>query len=177
MTESQEVQGIVDEQQIENARVGYQVATSLWSSRAGEFWSQFNAMLTANSIVLAAATVAVISQQPLLLLSLGVPFAGLALCASWLVLHTRAVGYNEYWVNSARELEEQFLNNPVRTLSRGGFFADGQTVNLLIDGKPKPLRMPWIGRMFRVRHAVRLVIAVFTVMYLAILVWALRSLS
>ena len=174
MTESQEVQETIDEQQIENARVGYQVAASLMSSGAQEFWSQFEAIMTANSIVLAAATVAVSGQQSIPLLSLGVPFVGLALCASWLVLHARAVGYNEYWANSARELEEQFLNNPVRTLSRGGLFADGQTVKPLIDGKPKPLRMPWIGRMFRVRHAVRLVIAVFAIMYLAILVWGLN---
>ncbi len=173
MTESQEVQETIDEpQQIENARVGYQVAASLRSSGAQEFWSQFEAMMTANSIVLTAATFAVNGQQSMPWLSFGMPVAGLALCALWLALHERAVGYNKYWNDSARELEERFLK-PVRTLSRGGLFADGQTVKPLIDGKPKPHTMPCIGRI-RVRHTVRLIITVFAVMYLAILVCGLN---
>jgi len=183
MTESQEVQETIDEQQIENARVGYQVATSLWNSRAGEFWSQFNAMLTANSIVLAAATattaVAVSAPESipslksiLSLLSIGVPIVGLALCALWCALHERASGYNEYWARSARELEEQFLNDPIKTLSWGALFGEGEPIQF--DGDPKPLRMNRIGRI-RVRHTVRLIIAVFVVMYLAILVWGLRG--
>jgi hypothetical protein len=172
-TESQEVQKAIDERQIENARVGYQVATSLWSSRAEVLWSQFNAIMTANSVVLAAAILAASNPQSTVL-SIGMPVVGLVLCVLWLVLHARGVGYTLYWALSARELEEQFLNNPVRILSRGGLFADGQAVKLVIDGEHKRLRMNFIGRIFRIRWVAYSVLAVFALMYLAILVWGLN---
>jgi len=193
MTGSQGIQETIDEQQdvqqIENARVGYQVATSLWNSRAGEFWSQFNAMLTANSIVLAAATAATVARMSepattagaanaqesiLSLLSIGVPVVGLALCALWCALHERAVGYNTYWARSARRLEEQFLKDPITTLSWGKRFGHGEEIKDF--GDPEDLQMNLIGRI-RVKYAVRSVIIVFAAMYLAILVWGLRGLN
>ncbi len=175
MTEAQEVRETMDEEQIENARVGYQVATGLMSSGSREFWSQFQAIMTGNSIVLAAATVAIKDAQSAPVLSLGLPFVGLALCVSWWVLHARAIGYNKYWIHSARELEEQFLNNPVRTLSKGGLLAEGQRVELVIDGKRQPMQMPRVGRIVRARQVVLLVIAAFTIWHLAILAWGVMQ--
>ena len=171
MTESLETREIVDERQLENARVGYQVAASLRTSRAEELWSQFNAFVTANSIILTAAVIAISSPQPTPVLSIGMPVVGLVLCALWLMLHARGVGYVRYYLLSARELEEQFLSDSVRTLSRGGHLAEGEKIELLLDGEHKPRRMNFFGQILRVRTVAYLVIMVFAVMYLAILVW------
>jgi hypothetical protein len=40
--------------QQDNARIGYQVAAQLWAYEGQGLWSAFNAMLVANSIVVAA---------------------------------------------------------------------------------------------------------------------------
>ena len=49
---SQEQEQNKRSQQLENARVGYQVATSLWSYEVGLIWSKFNALLVANRLYL-----------------------------------------------------------------------------------------------------------------------------
>ena len=171
MTESLETEEIIYEQELENARVGYQVAASLRTSRAEELWSQFNAFVTANSIILAAAVITIGSPAPTPVLSIGMPVVGLVLCALWSVLHVRGVAYVRYYLLSARELEEQFLSGSVRTLSRGGQLAEGEAIELLLDGQQRPRRMDFLGRVLRVRTVAYLVITVFAIMYVSILVW------
>ena len=158
-------------EEVKNARIGYQVATNLWSSRADELWSQFSSIMTANSIVLAASTFAISNPNSPAILSIGMPIVGLFLCVLWLLLHTRGSGYTIYWAQSARELEEKYLNNSLNILSRGSHFSEGEKIELLINNNSKVLRMKFIGRIIRVEWVAYTVIFVFASMYIGILFW------
>ena len=171
MTESLESDKTIDDRKLENARVGYQVAADLRTSRAEETWSQFNAPVTANSIILAAAVISVGSPQSIPVLSIGMPVVGLVLCALWLMLHARGAGTVDYLTLAARELEEQFLSDPVRVLSKGGDLADGERIGLRLGGENRHLRMNSIGRLLSVRIVAYVVIMVFAVMYVVLLLW------
>jgi len=159
----------IDYEKVENARIGYQVATNLWSSRASELWSQFGSLMTANSIVLAATTLAISNPNFPSILSVGMPIVGLVLCTLWFLLHTRGVGYTIYWALCARELEEKYLSNSLSMLSRGALYGEGKEIELKINSSPKSLRMKFIGRIIRVEWVAYLVISVFAAMYLGIL--------
>jgi hypothetical protein len=158
-----------DEQEVEDARVGYQVATSLRTSRADELWSQFNGIMTANAIILAATFVSSNDPESDRILRIGMPIVGLILTAFWLVLHARGTSYSQYYLLSARELEEKYLGDTVRTLSRGGKLAKGEEVELYIGGQAMKIRMSLPARLFRVRNSAYLVILAFAGIYLALL--------
>lgn len=53
MAKQNETKNQTNQARIENARVGYQVATNLWVYEGTTIWSKFNALLVANSIILA----------------------------------------------------------------------------------------------------------------------------
>lgn len=163
--------------EIENARAAYQVAAHLWSSRANELWSQFNSILTANSIVLAVGTIAITSPQSSPVLKIGIPLAGFLLCLLWFALHARGSGYTIYWPLSAREIEEKYFNDDVKVFSRGGRFSAGHPVNITIDGQKKTVRMNLIGRLIKVEWVAYLVITIFAVIYIALLTWIMLELS
>ena len=93
---------------LENARWGYQVAISSSTLFAQQFWSIFNAMLVANSIVIAGISY-VKSTQSLNPFSKYVSIIGLVLCLIWFLLSKRHQEFTAYYVLSARELEE----NPI----------------------------------------------------------------
>ena len=155
----------------ENARIGYQVATTLWTYEGQLVWSKFNAMLVANSIVLAVIGLAISSQHELPVFTIGMPIAGLIFCAMWFLVTKRGFDNYIYWILSARELEEQHLTDVVKTVSRGGDFADGKEIQLTINGKTKKHQMSWFGRLLRVEWASYLVIAVFAVIYIIIFIY------
>lgn len=163
-----------DQQLVENARVGYEVASNLWSSRASEVWSQFSAIMTANSIVLAAATLSIGNPASPRIITIGMPVIGLILCILWLILHVRGAGYTIYLALSARELEEKFLSNAVETLSRGGLYGDGTIIRLVIGGSEINLRMSLVGRMISVRWVAYSVIGIFSAMYAGLLITGLN---
>lgn len=125
----------------ENALVGYQMAISLWTYQEEQGWARFNFMLVANSLVIAVIGLALTSQRPLIIFTGLLPVAGLLLCGIWFAVIKRESAYSDYYVLSARELEEKYLFDPVKTVSRGGLFAEGSTVTFEINGKPTNLRM------------------------------------
>jgi hypothetical protein len=169
MTEKLEDSGNQDKK--ENARVGYQVATTLWTYEGQLVWSKFNAMLVANSIVLAVIGLAISSQHTLPIFTIGMPIGGLIFCAMWFLVTKRGFDNYIYLIRSARELEEQHLTDVVKTVSRGGDFADGKKIELTINGKTKKYRMSWFGRLLRVEWASYIVIAVFAAIYITILIY------
>ncbi len=159
----------LNNEKIENVRIGYQVATNLWSSRAAELWSQFSALVTANSIVLAATTLAINSPNPPQILSIGMPIVGLILCTLWFFIHSRGAGYTYYWALCARELEEKHLSESLNMISRGGSLSRGKEIDFEFKNSTIPFRMRLMGRMIRVESLAYLVIAVFSAMYLGLL--------
>ncbi len=151
----------------ENARIGYQAAVSLWTNEAQLIWARFNAMLVANSIVMAVIGVALTSEHPKPTLALVTAVAGFVLCVMWVPLTFRGFDYHKYWILSARQLEAR-LRPPVETVSRGRKFARGDVVDFG-DGKH---RLSCLGRL-----SIKLVscasIVVFAGMYVAAFVFAL----
>ncbi|MBX6752581.1 MAG: hypothetical protein IRY85_23455, partial [Micromonosporaceae bacterium] len=98
-----------DEAQREDARVAYSSAIALWAYEGESAWSRFNAMLVANSILLAFIGFLYGSDNPPKLPILAVAVFGILFCAVWWVITVRAFDHQSYWVLSARELEERYL--------------------------------------------------------------------
>lgn len=138
---------------LQKALVGYETAVHLWTYQGEQWWARFNIMLLANSMVVAAVTVVLTSSPSdtvwtllLRVLSVALPLGGVALALFWLALISRENVYADYYVWSARELEEQHLHDTVKTVWRGRELAEGKTVQIVTDGSPRPLRMAGLAR-------------------------------
>jgi len=87
----------------EDARVGYQVAVSLWTYEGEQNWARFNVMLVANSIIIAvlglAATSQLSNQGSLGPLSVVLSVVGLLLSAAWFLITVRGFDYQKYSVH------------------------------------------------------------------------------
>jgi hypothetical protein len=105
------------------------------------FWSRYNAMLVANSVILAAIGLTGDATERSFALDVGLPLVGILLCLLWVSLVARGFDYFAYWILSARELEERYMAAEVVTVSRGGPFSSGKPVSFVIDGKPYIYRM------------------------------------
>jgi hypothetical protein len=163
MTQQQESDDAA--KQLDNARVGYQVATGLWIYEGGLIWSKFNALLVANSIVIAAIVVIMTvadSASPLVVggFSILMSIVGFSLCLLWIAITERSFTFHNLWVLSARKTEEQFLKNAVTTVTRGGALADGNEVKFSI-GEPPEERSVSLGR-----RALRVETATYRIIYL-----------
>lgn len=157
----------------QNARVGYRAAVNLITYEGEGVWARFNVMLVANSIIMAVIGSALTSERVLPVLTVCLPIAGVLLCAWWFVLLKRGFDYRRYWILSARELEERYLANPVKTLSRGGVFADDdeEPVSFIIGGETRPYRMSRLGRI-RFTKWYWVIILMFAILYGLMLVQA-----
>lgn len=170
MPEQEELKDLTEQSEVENARVGYQVATSLWVYEGESLWSKFNALLVANSIVLGSIGLAMGASSRVVVFSVGMPIVGIILCVFWFLLTKRSFDNYIYWIFSAREIEERFLINSVKTISRGGDFTDGKEISLQIGSKPRKFQMSRLGRLLRVRWISYFIIGLFLVMYTLILI-------
>jgi hypothetical protein len=84
-------------------------------------------------------------------LTVVLPVAGLILCIPWFLLTERGFDYHNYYVLSARELEEHYLSDPVKTVSRDGSFGKGESITLEIGGRTTDVtngrpKSPGLGR-------------------------------
>jgi hypothetical protein len=152
--------------EVENARVGYQAAVNLWIYEGSQIWSKFTAMIYANTIVLATIGIVITSSRAgdLGLLRIALGILGLVLCLSWILLTKRSFEYYNYWIFSSRELEENYLSDSVRTVSRGAVFADGQPVSF--QTKP-PIHHQASAKLpnIRIQTISYIIIAVFMGLY------------
>jgi hypothetical protein len=156
---------------VENARWGYQVAVDLWISQTNLNWDRFGTMLVANSILLALVGPSFAAQHPVPPSTVALSTVGLFLCVAWFLLTVRGYDYHRYWSRSARELEEGFLADPVKTVSRAEQFGDGQEVFFDAGGKPGSLRMRAGSRLaYSQRWISYFVILLFALVYVFILV-------
>lgn len=131
---------------LETARVGYQIAVTLAANEQAVGWSRMNAMLTVNSIFIAAILVSLASIKDVdssLLHSIPMflAFVGLAWSIIWLHATERRAEMYCYWIASARELERH-LGPVVMTVIRGRDFSKGCKVS--VDGEP--LGYNWFTR-------------------------------
>ena len=98
---------------LENARLGFTTLTQLVALVSQEIYSRFNIMLTANSIIVAAVVVPLVSERqlpwPLLL---GLPVVGIVLCVIWWLFNYHGVYWQTFFRRKAQRLEQQnFLNS------------------------------------------------------------------
>jgi hypothetical protein len=160
---------------LENARVGYQAALSIWVARTRMIWSRFNMMTVANSIILGAISLTIGSNHPLsTFFTRALCLVGLVVSLMWLPAHQRACQHNSYLHSSARELES-YLADPVVTISRGTTFSEGNEVTLTIEGERRNLRLSWLTRiqLAKTESFSDLVIAMFAILYGALLLMSL----
>jgi len=91
---------------VENARVSYQVAVTLWTYQGSLNWNRFNVMLTANSIIVAGIGIILPNARSLPVFAVALPIMGLFLCLAWSCLMARGYAYHKYWNSRAVEIEE-----------------------------------------------------------------------
>lgn len=150
--------------ELENARVGYQAALNHVEFYGGKIWAIFNAMLVANSIVIAGIIV-ILNQPELNTLRIILPLIGLLLCASWFVMAKRSHSFSIYYMLSAREIEESYFSKRIMTFSRGGQFSDGKSVSIKIGGQYINYQMNIYSRFIKNELFSYLIIFTFVVLY------------
>lgn len=155
-------------QDLETVRVGYQAAIALWTYEGNLVWSKFSAMLITHTIVFAVAAQAVLQDKLVFPQKLVIVIVGFALCILWFLIMIRGFDQHDYWLLSARELEELYLSPLVQTVSRGRKVTRGQPVRLNIGGKITEYKWDGIYRRDRTRTVVYVLIAVFAGLYLAL---------
>ncbi len=148
----------------ENARTGYQVAVNLWVYEGTTIWAKFTAMVYANTILLATLGLLITSSRApeLAVLRIALAVLGLSLCASWVFLTRRSFEYYKYWIFSARELEKHL--SPVKTVSRGGRFAEGEKVTFTTTPS-KELQLGTLAARWRIERLSYSIIVVFVLVY------------
>jgi hypothetical protein len=155
--------------EIQNALMGYQVAVDLWMNQGEQAWSKFNSMLVVNSIIIASLGLIGIGSDKQSSIILFLPIFGIFTCILWFIHVRRDAAYSDYFVMSARELEEKYLSNSVKTLSKGGKFAEGEIVTLEIAQRDKDMQMGFWARVLRARSAANWVIVILILLYTAVL--------
>lgn len=155
---------------IETARIGYQTAVGLSTFYAQMVWAIFNAMVVANSIVVAG--IVILATQPQVsrasVAFLGV--AGLALCAVWATMSVRAHEYAAYYVHAARELEENHLSPVLHVLAIGRHLSAGEEVKLHPGNKVISMRFSSMARSVTGRASSNIVVIIFCLIY-CFLIW------
>jgi hypothetical protein len=158
MAQHKEPIDLSDSATLDTARIGYQVATSLWIYEGGLIWSKFNALLVANSIILAAIVLALTTSNgiPRLagLFSTAMPPIGIVLCWLWLSITRRSFAFHSHWIDSAREIEKRF---------------PGQVVTTVADGRDLAKHSRFRG-LPRVETSSYLIIGLFAVFYVILFV-------
>lgn len=156
----------LESERMENVRVGYQTAVQLWAHEGNVNWASFNVMIIANSVFVATLGLILTNEDSSIMTGIVLSILGLTVCGAWYLISKRGFDLQEYFVMSARELEEKFLAPEVQTSSRGGTFTDGGQISVEISGKQKLLKMSLWGRILRARSILRIVILVFAVVYI-----------
>jgi hypothetical protein len=160
-----------EDNDIENARIGYEKAIDLWIYEGETYWSKFNAFVVAHSIIIGAIVLSITQSNNAYFFPFAFSIIGMFLCYFWFRLLRRSFGYYDYWIFSAREIEEKNLADLVKTVSRGGKFAEGEKVNFELPKTlgNKPLQLDLWGR-DPVMKIVEAIIWIFMVAYLITLI-------
>jgi len=167
-------------ERIENARVGYEVANNLWSMANQNYWEVYNALLVANSILLASIGWIFSKDGDRFLAYLSfviIPIVGIAICTIWFFISHRSSVYYRYYLFSARELEEKYLSDPVKTLSRGGKLLKGEPVDFLFRGDEKKTEKIWILPETNTTWYSYFIIGLFALIYLIVFFYGLFRIS
>jgi hypothetical protein len=136
----------------ENIKFGYPILAQVIGLVSQEIYSRFNAMLTANSIIIALIGLLLINKSTsfLLLLSLLLSIIGLILCVVWGFFNYHGVYWQDKYKKEAKRIEK--------------FFHDGFQIWSFE-------RHPWL-RYYCLSTSV---IAIFAVIYFVLAIFAIFS--
>ncbi|MHB1416064.1 MAG: RipA family octameric membrane protein [Chloroflexota bacterium] len=147
-----------------------QLAIGMWHHDDANAWASYNAMLVANSLVVAAIAVLLSGDLEIPMLNVGLPLIGLIICSLWLLTHERHFTYRQYWIDTAREMEQRSLSPSCRVVSRAGLLDDG---GVKVDIGPGDERhhsfSRWGASLPRVRSLMAATGWVFIILYTLIL--------
>ena len=160
------------EARAEDVRMGYQVAVDCTIKEENLFWNQFNALLLANSILITAISFAISSQAEFTSI---MAVSGIFICFLWYQLTERRSDYRNYYLLSAREIEENYMDFPVQTFSRGGDFADGSTVGMKINGRYRNHQKSFFGSLLDIRYWSFFIITIFLMIHVVFLLWSIEN--
>lgn len=106
---------------LENARSGYQAAVALWVHEGQGIWSKFTGMVYAHTILILTISAILTSNKAddLCLVRVILCILGLLICIAWMIITARSFVYHDYYVKSAREIENLYLESEVKTVVRG----------------------------------------------------------
>ena len=157
-----------EEERKRKARIGYQVAMGLVNLVSQEIYSRFNAMLTANSIIIAIIGWALTSQRTLPpFLTILLPIMGLILCFLWFLFVNHGVYWQNLFREKARELEDQYFSDTFKLISH---------VVTETPRSPKvKSQIPRLVRWFPFYRTSSIVIIVFGIVYAVILLLQIIS--
>jgi len=103
---------------IENAKFGYQMALQMVEILGEEIYSRFNAMLTANSIII-AAYVLIFSENNKMpdFLRIFLPIFGIILCVIWIVYILTGIYRQRQYRSEAKRIEKEYFNSTFKLLN------------------------------------------------------------
>jgi hypothetical protein len=135
------------------------IQLSLYNSQA--VWEIHNVMLLANTILIGTSIIAKQNPDYGKLLSLVVIGGGILITIVWWLLVKRTRKYSDYYILSAREIEEQIFSTQYKPISRGAGFAQGKSVELMLDGIEQKQNMGRVANLGRVLNSSYLFIIIF----------------
>ena len=146
----------------DDVRVAYQTAIQIFVYEGTTDWRITSTFATFNTLLLAVAAYPLITQaqgRAFQLAAVVLALAGVVASVIWWSMLARSRQYHDYWLRSARELE-QYLDPRIQTLQRGERWRQGQLIEVAGDR----MVMPWYARL-RMAVALHFVFGFFCVAY------------
>jgi hypothetical protein len=116
----------------EDIRIGYQVAIQMWSAECSNYWSSISAFIQVSLSLIGASFLPKfvgLKEQTASLVGLILSFIGFTASIIWLIFNRRFEKILNYWILSARELEEK-MSKHVSAIQRGRRFSEGKKVTV-----------------------------------------------
>lgn len=150
----------------EAAKLGYEMAIQLWIYEGNSIWSKFNVMLVVHTILFNLLA----SKESSNYIS-HISAFGIVISLLWLIMTKKGFYSLDYWIYTARELEENHFNNIIKNVKRGNKFTSGSKITFAFKGNnslkiQKPLN--WLNNRFSAYIIIYLIIFVYIYIFLKI---------
>ncbi len=158
-----------------HAHIAYRVAVDQLINEGNLFWSRFNVLIVANSVIVAAIGFTFKANQPLILLAVTLPIMGLVLCFLWFLMTKSGFNVCYNYSLQCREFEENHLAESARPITKAIRYSCGETITYSIPNAPILTKIDKLTRVLDIRRVSYLIIVVFAIVYLISLVQFLKN--
>jgi len=155
---------------LQKAMLGYETAIQLWEVESENHHSEYNSMLVANSVILAAIGFSYQTTNFYPPAKYFLPIVGIVMCVSWYMLGKRAIEQAIFWIYCAREIEGKFFHPIFKHLYNGHLFGRGRAIEFILEGNSRFRRMKFWGRYVKRQVFFNFVILIFAIIYIIVLV-------